>query len=248
MSSQRGMSLVEVTIILTVLSVLAAMAAPSMNDYINDARQTAAKGDAEAIGSGVLQLLKDTGSRCLRLAGTTDCTVTNRVDLLVSGGNNPVAVDASVADVTLPDPQAATSSPVNWLPDAQAPTQQDTVDEQLITNATTPYNSLSFTAGGGPRMKLGWRGAYLNGPIGGDPWGRKYQMDALFLAVATNAFDNDGPGQNQEGLRETAWLRDVLVVSSGINGIVETSFGGTASGGVAAGGDDVIYVLGGTTR
>ena len=57
----------------------------------------------EAIGGAILQLLKDTGSRCLRIAGTVDCTVQNRVDLLISAGSDPFAVDASVADVTLPD-------------------------------------------------------------------------------------------------------------------------------------------------
>jgi hypothetical protein len=234
------MSLVEASIILMVIAALTAVIAPAMSDYTTDARHTAAKEDVEAIGTGILQLLRDTNSRCLRIDGAVGCTKANRVDLLVSGGNNPRSVTA--ADVTLPDSDAATSGVVNWLPDPQVPAQQDTVDEQLIFNSTTPYTSVDFTA----RKKLGWRGAYLNGLVSGDPWSRKYQVNTLFLAVATDATD---ASPLQEGLRESGWSRDVLVVSAGINGVVETSFGGaTAAEGVLVGGDDIAYNLGGTTR
>jgi type II secretory pathway pseudopilin PulG len=251
-NSERGMSLVEATIILMVLALLTASVAPSVADYVSDARQVKAKEDVEAIGTGVLRLVRDTGSRCLRLAGTTDCTVANRVDLLISGGNDPRA-NTSV-DVTLPDAEAATDATVNWLPDASAPTQQDTVDDQLIENDNgTPYTAAGFTGGGGPKMKLGWRGAYINGPVSGDPWGYKYQANTIFLTVATNATDTAMvPNQAQEGLKQAGWQRNVLVVSSGANGFVETEFGGDAAGaggvGVSAGGDDIIYVIRGSTR
>src|SRR3954469_19865951 len=116
-NSERGMSLVEATIILMVLARLTAAISPSIADYTNDARQVKAKEDVEAIGTGILRMLKDTGSRCLRTAGTPDCTVATRVDLLVSGGNDPRA--AASTDVVLPDSEAATTATVNWLPDAQ---------------------------------------------------------------------------------------------------------------------------------
>ncbi len=244
------MSLVEATIILAVFAILTAVIAPSIAAYTNDAKQAAVKKDVETIGAAILQLLRDTGSRCLRLAGTTDCTMANRVDLLVSAGADPTSVQ--VADVTFDDNTAANQGTFNWLPSTNAPQagQQDTIDDQLIENDNaTPYATVSFpSAGGGPRMKLGWRGAYLNGPIGGDPWGTKYQVNTIFLAVANNATDAGG-NQAQEGLRETAWSRDTLVLSAGANGDVETSFGGAAAtSGVSAGGDDVIYVMKGGTR
>jgi len=249
--AERGMSLVEATIILMVLASLTAIIAPSAANYAQDARQTAAKEEVEAIGTAILQMLQDTGSRCMRLVGTTECTVTNRVDLLVTSGNDPRGIDTSLAaDITLPDSEAATNSTVNWLPDGSAPNQQDLLEDQLVENDNaTPYTSVGFTAGGGPRMKIGWRGAYLNGPIASDPWNARYQVNSIFLTVATNAFDTAGsPDQTQEGLREAGWKRDVLVLSAGVNGIVESSFGGTASGGVSAGGDDIIYVIKGSTR
>lgn len=250
-SGQAGMSLVEATIILAVLSVLTAVLAPALGLYLNDARQVRAKADVEAIGSGILQLLRDTGSRCLRLAGTTECTTTNRVDLLVSDGNEPAVTTAT--DVSgFDNDTAANQTTFNWLPDSDAPqaTQRDTMDDQLVENDNvTPYTAVAFpTSGGGPRMKLGWRGAYLQGPIAGDPWGNMYQANTIFLTVASNANDAGG-NQAQEGVRETAWNHDALVLSAGVNGDVETSFGGaSATVGVSAAGDDVIYVIKGSTR
>lgn len=249
--SGQGMSLVEATIILTVLATLTAVVAPAIGDHLEDARHVVAKAEVETIGSGILQLLKDTGSRCLRLVGTTDCTVTNRVDLLVSGGSDPAGINMTLApDIVLPDAEAATNGTVNWMPDGNAPTQQDLLEDQLVENDNaTPYPAAGFTLAGGPRVKIGWRGAYLSGPVTADPWNSRYQASTLFLTVATNAFDTAGsPNQLQEGLREAAWNRDVVVLSAGSNEIVETSFGGTATTGVSAGGDDIVYVISGASR
>jgi type II secretory pathway pseudopilin PulG len=248
-NAERGMSLVEATIILMVLATLTAVISPSIADYANDAESVKAREDVEAIGTGVLRLLRDTGSRCLRLAGTTDCTKANRVDLLISAGTDPRADNS--ATVAL-DADAATTASVSWLPTA-APAQQDTIDDQLIENDNaTAYTAAGFTGGGGPRMKIGWRGAYLNGPVNGDPWGNKYQANTIFLAVATDAADGAAVSDTTEGLKQAGWQRNVLVLSAGANAIVETEFGGSAAGaggvGVTAGGDDVIYVLRGSTR
>ena len=108
--SERGMSLVEATIILMVLATLTAVISPSIADYNNDARQVKAKEDVEAIGTGVLRLLRDTGSRCIRKTGTTDCTKANRVDLLVSAGTTPRTI-SNGADAVLAD---AESIPVSY--------------------------------------------------------------------------------------------------------------------------------------
>ena len=117
-TSERGMSLIEATIVLMVMAILVMLLAPTVGDYVNDARQVAARKDVESIGEGILRLLSDTGSRCLRLAGTTDCTIAKRVDLLVSAGDNPIGISASVTDITLPDSEAATPASVigRWPP------------------------------------------------------------------------------------------------------------------------------------
>ena len=89
------MSLVEATIILMVLSTLTAVLVPSISDYVNDAKSTKAKEDVEAIGGAIVRVVRDTGYNCLQLAGTLGCTLTNRVDVLVSGGNTPTVAAAN---------------------------------------------------------------------------------------------------------------------------------------------------------
>lgn len=247
-NAERGMSLVEATIILMVLSILTAVVAPSIADYTNDARQVKVKEDTEAIGTAILRLLRDIGGRCLLTDSSAGCTKANRVDLLTSGGTDPLSV--STADAA-PDADAvsAGSATPNWLPDANAPAgaNLDTMDDQLIENDNgTPYSGASFTAGGGPQFGIGWRGAYVNGPITGDPWGRKYQANTLYTGVASDATDAAmTPDHTTEGLKYGGWNVDVMVMSAGANGIVETAFG---SSGSSSGGDDSIYVLRGSTR
>src|SRR4051812_3418876 len=66
-NSERGMSLVEATIILMILAILTAVVAPSMSDSINDARDVKAKEDVEAIGTGIMRMLRDAQETCLQL-------------------------------------------------------------------------------------------------------------------------------------------------------------------------------------
>lgn len=241
-NSESGMSLVEATIILMTLAILTAVIAPSAGDYINEARNVKAKEDVEAIGTGILRLLRDTGNRCLLVDGAAACTKGNRVDLLLGSGND--AKGALAADYTVANAAAATDGSYNWAGSSLTATQTDTIDEQLVVNTTTPYSSANlFTAGGGPRAGIGWRGAYLTGATGADPWGYKYQANAIFLGVA-----KDGGTGNAEGESDGGWTSDVIVVSGGTNGAIETSFGATGAQASDGAGDDVIYTIKGSTR
>jgi Tfp pilus assembly protein PilE len=258
-SSELGMSLVEATIILMVLAVLTAVVAPSIGDYVEDARQTKAKEDVEAIGTGILRLLRDTGLPCLSTSpGSSPCSLANRVDLLVSSGNEP-AVTAAAFDpgadalINTAADQTAGSATVNWagasgvagagatnVPIAAG--DRATVDAQLVSN-TAGYTAVSFTTAGGPQAGLGWRGAYVTGPVGADPWGFVYQANTVFLSTATDATDGTGVGEMRGG-----WPYDVIVISAGSNGSVQTKFGDSTNGGSVAVGDDVIYTVQGATR
>lgn len=237
-----GMSLVEATIILAVLSVLTAMLAPSARTYLENARNVKAKHDTTAIGAAISQVLRDTGMLCLSLNGSSCAnSATGRVELLVSGtavGSNEPTVVASAVTVAA---STASSTTLNWGGGVNevADARRDLMDNQFVTNAAG-YSSPSFTAGGGPRAGIGWRGAYLDGPIDVDPWGYAYQASTVFLATASDATDGTGSGQKRGG-----WSNDVVVVSAGSNGVVQTAFG---SSNTASVGDDVIYVVQGTTR
>jgi type II secretory pathway pseudopilin PulG len=228
-NSERGMSLVEATIILMVLAVLTAVIAPSMGDYLEDARQMKAKEDVEALGMGIKRLLRDTGFKGLRFTnGTTALTLGNRVDVLLSDGTAPTISGAAFASAdNLTD--AAT---LNW----NAVTQSDSFESHLVRNSLgTPY--ATPTAGNRGR---GWRGSYVNAPIGADPWGFKYYANTAFLAVATDA------AGAAEGA--TYWTKDVIVVSAGADNVLQAAIGGSTGGGSGvAASDDVVFVVQGNT-
>jgi type II secretory pathway pseudopilin PulG len=237
-----GMSLVEATIILAVLSVLTAMLAPSARTYVENARNVKAKHDVTAVGAAISQVLRDTGMLCLSLNGSSCAnTATGRVELLVSGtavGTNEPTVVATPLTVSA---STASSTTLNWAGGVNevADARRDLMDNQFVTNSAA-YSSPSFTSGGGPRVGIGWRGPYLDGPIDVDPWGYAYQASTVFLATASDAADGTGSGQKRGG-----WNSDVVVISAGSNGVVQTAFG---SSNTTAVGDDVAYVVQGTTR
>ena len=236
-TNEHGMSLVEATIILMVLATLTAVISPSISDYVNDAKSVKAKEDVEVIGGAIVRVIRDTGYPCLQLAGTTGCTLLNRVDVLVSGGNTPTVTGADFVGTATTITGGVT---VNWRGAANQSTQFDTMDSQFVTN-TPAYTGPDYTAGGGPRGSLGWRGSYLPGPISGDPWGFMYQASTAFLAIANNG----GTAGTGEGAKGGGWKSDVIVVSGGQNGILQTPYG---SFGGSAVGDDVVFVVRGSTR
>jgi type II secretory pathway pseudopilin PulG len=245
------MSLVEATIILMVLAILTSVIAPSAGDYISDARATKAKEDVEVIGTGILRVLRDTGNKCLKKAAGTACTKVNRVDLLLSG----TGIDAAAATVAAKEVTGsaiaslgtnAVGGTYNWAggdnTNTPAQAQRDTVDSHLVLNTPT-YGAVSFSGGGGPAKAVGWRGAYVTGLVGADPWGAKYQANTVFLAVASDADAGTAEGESGGG-----WSHDSIVLSAGSNGIVETDFAQAANTGAQAEGDDIIFVIKGSTR
>lgn len=260
-AGQAGLSLVEVTIILMVMATLTAAVAPSAASYIEGARNTKAKEDTEALGSAIEQLLRDTGVPCVSKAPgtftdawtigagatTAPCSLTNRVELLVSGSAINTDEPTIAANMSFTaSASIASAANLNWAGGTNevGDATKDTMDRHLVTNFASGYPLPVFTAGGGPRSRLGWRGAYLNGPIDVDPWGYVYQANTIFLATANNATNNTGTGEIRGG-----WTSDVLVVSSGSNGVLQTLFGGTTTtGGPSITGDDIVYVVQGGTH
>jgi type II secretory pathway pseudopilin PulG len=246
------MSLVEATIILMVLAILTSVVSPSIADYVNDSRGVKAKEDVEALGTGIVRLLRDTGKACIPEASATPCTIANKVELLISGSIAGATatngeIDAGALGVTTAAAgvaDAASAATLNWgaAGSTDRPTSVQTFDQHLVTNADVAYTGVSFTGGGGPRAGLGWRGAYVSGPIGLDPWGRKYQANTVWIGVAT---DSGVVVTTNEGGSEGGFTRDTIVITPGANGLVETGFALAAS---TAGGDDVTYVIKGSTR
>jgi type II secretory pathway pseudopilin PulG len=242
-SNQDGMSLVEATIILMILFLLTAVLSPAVTDYVNDARQTKGKEDVEAIGLSIMRLLRDTGLPFpVVAAGASPLhTAVNRVDLLVSDGNTPSA--AAGTGVSSSGTGYIITANRNWDDVDGAGDNVANMNPHLAYNMvdpnglTTVYTLVAFPAPGGPRVGLGWRGAYLTGPIGPDPWGNRYAANTVFMNPSS---DSTVKGSNF----------DAFVLSAGADGHVDTDMegNGATSGGTTPQGDDLIYVMSGSTR
>jgi type II secretory pathway pseudopilin PulG len=242
--AERGMSLVEATIILMTLSILTAVLAPSINDYVQDARDVKAKEDVEALGTAVMREFRDVGAGCLKKGASVGCSLTNRADLLYSDGTNPT-VDTGRAPDFSPSGTVTHDAALNWLGASNAITVTDTFKNQLVLN-NPQYSAPTFGTAG---IASGWRGAYLTAPIGPDPWGHSYQANTVFLGVAYafGVAGGNADGGTGEGQAYGGWSKDVMVISAGRNGTLETPIA-NADGATAVGGDDVVYVVSGSTR
>jgi hypothetical protein len=243
LSSARGLSLVEVTIMLLVLMLLTSVLAPSIFDFVNDAKWVKVKEDCEAIGVSVARLTRDVGP-CLKFDGNKRCTMDNRVDLLYSDGPDVTTVDTDGDGAGTFSLSYALAGPLGWWKESE---RGDSMDNQFVTNGTGPDyptpNELSTYTAVGPQFNLGWRGAYLSSPIGPDPWGHRYLVNSVFLSVAVDAHVG-----TWEGKRSGGWSHDTFCLSAGPNGLYETGFGSNASRGVNRQADDFIYIISGDTR
>src|SRR6185503_8863061 len=157
----------------------------------------------------------------------------NRVDLLVSSGAVPtVGVARSTAGV---DWSAAVDNAavqrleyflVQNTPSNAAANAYRTAASMSVATEFDPDSGSLYNA------EHAWRGAYLPGSIGPDPWGTRYAVNVEFLARALGA----GPSGN---------VNDVFVVSAGSDRAVDTRFD---LDGATAGNSDLIYVVSGGTR
>ena len=248
--TNRGLSLVEVTIILLVLMLLTGVLAPSIMDFVEDARWVKVKEDCEAIGVSVARLTRDVGP-CLKFNGTGPCDTANRVDILASDGPDVTPSDLAGSALTPFSSSAVTPGSINWDHDSDA-LVGDRMEHQFTINAPGYATPASGGFPVGPLFGLGWRGAYLSSPIGPDPWGHKYLVNVAFLASASDTTGDDARSSVAVGppLSGGEWIaRDVFCLSPGPNGRYETHFGGcSAGGGTCREGDDFVYVVSGGRR
>lgn len=206
---------------LAVLVMLTGVLAPSMGDFINDAKNTSAKANLETLCAAVGTLLKDTGETFLLRDGHpgTDGLVrrdvSNRVKLLVGAGPAP--------STRSKDHQQ--DKDIDW----DAPVENDAVQtfsDQLIANEPGGRRELAYRTG----APYGWRGAYLGTEPNADPWGHRYAANVEFLG---------SPSGNTSDLKTGS----VVVLSAGPNGRAEMPF---HSFGAEHRGDDLFCVISGT--
>jgi len=163
---ERGVTLVEATIVLTVAAILSAAAAPIASRAIDRARLARAVDDTRAIKTAIGNLL-------LEFTTFTPFTTTGlaggaTVQLLVSDGDIPRTIGAGGSALWDDVVNPAAAQPVDFL------------ERHLVTN--TPGGAGAYTtAGAAP-----WRGAYISAPVDPDPWGNRYAVNVLHLRTTTS--------------------------------------------------------------
>jgi len=187
-----GFSVTEVTMILTVMSILSGAAAPAVNDYVEQAKLVRASHDVRTLSVSLARLFNDTAAEKGIEKGW------GTYDLLVGAGAVP-RVDGRGTE-----PWAAPVGAAVGL-----------LDDQLITNGAGYAIHRRSAASG-------WRGAYLEQAIGSDPWGQRYavNMKATKTGGADVVVVSAGPDGVLESLFEVDGLPTrgddvVSLVSSG---------------------------------
>ena len=252
----RGWTLIELTVVLIVLSILFAVLAPVVGRYAHEARRIRARKDVRTIGAAVWMHLAETGEPMFLQVGSgggnqppdrNSATRTNRMGMLVGDGDIPMAfsTDPQFTSWTAhPTPGPGSADPENV---AGGMPVTDFLENHIVTNRPfgdpanryrTPSDMVNDNPdrlwardeSGGLNSEFSWRGPYLGGPIGPDPWGNRYAVNVRYL----------DPGANVAGPL-AGYTADVIVLSAGPNGVVETPF---EVEGNTPGGDDIIYILG----
>ena len=162
--SDRGVTLIEASVVLMITSILVAAAAPIAGRATDSARLTRAQTDADAIATAIHNFVTE-------FTGFTPFTTTG----LIGGTTVRMLVgDGDIAPRVFPTGSTLWTEAVN--PAAANPV--DFLERHLVTN--TPGGTGAYAIGA-----TGWRGAYISGPIDPDPWGNRYMVNVLHLRTTT---------------------------------------------------------------
>ena len=247
MRSERGITIIETTVILSVLFILAGVMSPIVSESVMTARAVRAKNDASMIAMGLINLQKDLGGDALAYGGGTLAAAPVRLpDVLATAGQQPQTDDP---EGTLDDGSSAPvinlfASPANRNGNGNgngngvggsskpAPARQrkwlevakDALDDHLMTNR----KGYRYRR---PGEYGGWNGPYLSAELKGDPWGNQYLVNSHWLDGGSTAADSQGRPRQA-----------VFIVSAGGNSVIETPFDQPITD-ARAYGDDIVIRL-----
>jgi type II secretory pathway pseudopilin PulG len=201
-SAAAGFTLVEVSAILGVLAILSVILVPQIRGFVHSAQRVRASNDLQALCNSMIMLMRDVGPQAFRGGSSAD---SQDLSLLVSSGDIP---------------ELGKNGDSRWLLAADHRTV-DFLDNYLITNTPGGDPSRRFPTPADPDSgRFAWRGAYLSGPLGTDPWGNRYMINIEFLKAGS--------------------YEDIVVYSAGPNEKVESEY---ARDGLLPGGDDMMFLL-----
>jgi len=234
----RGWSLIELTIIITVLAVLVAILAPNIERYVRHAKVIRAREDVQMIGSAIWMYITDTGNQffmqdgaggyCLGASrqryggGAPNEYCDNRVNLLVGDGDVPeLGIEGDQGWVQRVDFRYADFMEYHLItnrPGDNASRRYRTPLD-LDKGATHAHGDPMFARdeSGGFNSEFAWRGPYVSSAIDPDPWGNRYAANVGFLKSC-------GRYANDDVLRN-GFTYDVIVMTAGPDEEVDTAFG-----------------------
>jgi len=155
----RGLSLLEVTFMMTLLAALGAAIAPTLAATVRNARTARAMLDAQTIRDGINNF-KGNGFSIFTSTGSQ--LALNQVEFLYGDGDIPEA-----------------GSSASWR-NTTANSVNDFLEEHLVVNSFNGVFAYSTL------LAPIWRGAYLNAPVNPDPWGNRYAVNVIYLGASVN--------------------------------------------------------------
>lgn len=157
--SVKGFSIAEMATALTVTTIVAGAAAPAVQDYISQARQTRAAHDTHTIASAFSRFEGDVLGQSAKQGGWAT------FEMLVGQGAVPTI---------------GTGGDRLWIQPVGG--KVGLLDEQLVTNAvgysTNPPRQANFIRG--------WHGPYIETGIPVDPWGNRYAINVKAFVDGTS--------------------------------------------------------------
>lgn len=237
--SERGITILETTVILSVLFILAGAMSPIVSESVNTARAVKAKNDASMIAMGLINLQKDVGADALNIGGAGVAGPSLRLpDLLASQGGAPETEDAPTSESDATPMVSLLAAPghsgVSLTANARAATRaerrrwRDTPAGSLDDHLTSNRRGYRFRRTG---EYGGWNGPYVSAEVKGDPWGRQFLINSQWLDGGSSTADAQGRIR-----------RAVFVVSAGADGVVDTPFEQSIVDARAYGDDIVIRI------
>lgn len=214
------MTIIETTVILSVLFILAGVMSPIVSESVNTARAVKAKNDAGMIAMGLINFQKDVGADSLAVGGAAAAiqSIVEWPEVLATAGAPPTTEDdreTSSASLELfKAPGSANDADRNRDRRDSTPGQR----RRWFDARTGALDDLLVTNRRGYRMRRpgeygGWNGPYVSTEVKGDAWGNQFLINSVFLDGGSSVADRSGNPR-----------RAVFVISAGVNGVIETPF------------------------
>ncbi len=196
---EAGLSLLEVTVVLATVVLLASTMIPAVDRFISDSRLAIAMNDVRTITGCILDFYQDTGHYPVTRDSIGGGPGRDFFDVLASGGEVPVL------------DQEQREAVIGWASD-----NVDLMENHLIYNR--PNYRLKVTG-----VRPGWDGPYAMNYNNSDPWGNRYMVNVIcFVHSGAHSGQSEGAGRGREYLDSVGHA--VFVLSAGPDGTVQTPF------------------------